>query len=145
MRYLTSLIFALALSVAFVACGGEEADCAEPTADPGGHWCMTDTNIETTCGEPVPPHDYFLTIFQEGSDLSAGTRYGWFEGTICGDQIRMSGGATRTMGDYYVIVTGNYELSISADGNSVEGSVTWTGTNPNQTCRGKNLVSGYRC
>jgi len=49
------------------------------------------------------------------------------------------------MGDYYVTVTGNYELSISADGNSVEGSVTWTGTNPNQTCRGKDLLSGYRC
>ena len=92
MRYLTSLIFALELSVAFVACGAEEAVCAEPVANPGGIWCMTSTNIETNCrGELYPPHDFFFTIFQEGSDLSAASNWGWLEGTICGDQIRMSG------------------------------------------------------
>jgi hypothetical protein len=147
MRYLTSLIFALALSVAFVACGGGggEAECAEPIADPGGVWCMTDTNIENTCGDPLPPRDYFLRIGQQGSDLSAASNFGWLEGTICGDQIRMSGEFSRTSGDYYIASTGNMELSISADGNSVEGSEAWTWTDPNQTCRGKNLVSGYRC
>jgi len=146
MRYLASLIFALVLSVAFVACGGEEAVCAERVADPGGVWCMTDTNIETTCeGGLNPPRDYFMRILQEGSDLSAATNYGWLKGRICGDQIRMSGESSRTSGDYTTTVTGNMELTISADGNSMEGSVTWAGTTPDQSCRGKDLMSGYRC
>jgi len=37
------------------------------------------------------------------------------------------------------------ELSISADGNSVEGSEAWTATRPDLNCRGKDLLSGYRC
>lgn len=146
MRYLVGFVLLMALGVTIVACGGEEAVCAERVADPGGVWCMTDTNIETTCaGGLNPPHDYFMTILQEGSDLSAATNYGWLEGRICGDQIRMSGGASRTMGDYTTTVTGNMELTISADGNSVEGSVTWAGTTPNQSCRGRDLMGGYRC
>ncbi len=145
MRCLVGSVFVLALSVAFVACGGEEANCAEPTAEPGGHWCMTATNIETTCAAEPHRYDFYMTILQEGIDLSAATPYGWFEGTICGDQIRMSGEASRTMGDYYLTVTGNMELSISADGNSVEGFVTWTHTSPDQNCRGRDLISGYRC
>jgi hypothetical protein len=141
MRYLIGFVLAVALGVTFISCGEEDGGCAERVADPGGTWCMTDTNIETTCGEPVPPHDYFLTILQEGSDLSAATNWGWLEGTICGDQIRMSGEFSRDP----ITVTGNMKLTISADGNSLEGFVTWTATRPNQNCRGKDLMSGYRC
>ena len=143
MRYLTSLIFALALalSVAFVACGGAEADCAEPVADPTGRWSMTRTPIEETCVAELPPPDnFFMTIFQEGSDLATFSPYGLLKGTICGDQVRMSGEGSR--GDF--TVTGNMELSISVDGNSVEGSFTGTYTSPTQNCRGKHLLSGYR-
>ena len=128
MRHLTSLILTLALSVAYVACGGGEADCAEPVADPTGRWLMTATPIDDTCAAEPQPYDFYLTILQEGSDLATFSPYGHLKGTICGDQIRMSGEATRTHGDYYITIRGNMELSISADGNSVEGSVTWTST-----------------
>ena len=140
MRYVVGFVLVMALGA--LGCGDGEAGCAEPVADPGGTWCMTATNIENSCtGELYDPHDFFFTIFQEGSDLSAASNWGWLEGTICGDQIRMSGEGGRDD----LTVTGNMELTISADGNSVEGSEAWTATRPDLNCRGRDLLSGYRC
>jgi hypothetical protein len=43
---------------------------------------MIATNIDISCkDELLAPHDFFFTIFQDGSDLSAASNWGWLEGT----------------------------------------------------------------
>jgi hypothetical protein len=132
MRYLVTLVFGLALSIAFVACGGEGVGCAEPAADAAGQWEMTATPIEDSCDNDLTPYKFWVTIMQEGNSLTAQTPEGTMTGTICGDQIRMSGSSV------------NLELTVSADGDSVEGSDTWTWTDGVQSCGGSESLSGTR-
>jgi hypothetical protein len=135
MRWLFGFLMALAV-LAFTACG--DGDCAEPV-DVAGEWQMTATPIEDTCdGEPGAPYTFRVTITQEGNALTGQTPEGPMAGTICGDQIRMSDSWTEAG----VAQTVNLELTISADGNSVEGSDTWTWTDATQSCGGSELLSG---
>jgi hypothetical protein len=141
MRYLFGFICVLALSAVFVACGGEEAGCAEPAGDATGVWEMTATPIEDTCdGEPGAPYTFWVTIMQEGNSLTAQTPEGTFPGTICGDRIQMSGSYPEDNGT----TTANLELTVLADGNSVEGSDTWNWTNGVQNCGGSESLVGVR-
>jgi hypothetical protein len=101
---------------------------------------MTATPIEDTCGNSLAPSTFPVTIMHEGNDLTAQTLEGPMTGTICGDQIRMSGSWTKAG----VAQTVNLELTISTDGNSVEGSDTWTWTDGTQSCGGLESLSGTR-
>ena len=94
MRYVFRFLVALAV-LAFAACGdgGGDGECGEPL-DVAGEWRMTATPIEDTCGGDLTPYMFGVTIMQEGNDL-VGQAYGaTFPGTICGDQIQMSGSFT---------------------------------------------------
>jgi len=140
MRYLFGFMCVLALSVVLVACGGEGPGCAEPAADAAGEWEMTATPIEDTCGGDLTPYTFGVTIMQEGNALSGQTPEGTMTGTICGDQVQMSGSSPEAGGT----ATVNLELTVSADGNSVEGSDTWNWTNGAQSCGGSESLSGTR-
>jgi hypothetical protein len=137
MRYFFGFSVGLAV-LAFAACGGGE--CAEPAADTTGVWQMTATPIEDTCGGSLAPYTFSVTIMQDENALTGQTPEGPVTGTICGDQIRMSGSSTEAG----VAQTVNLELTISAGGNSVEGSDTWTWTDGTQSCRGSESLSGTR-
>ena len=101
---------------------------------------MTATPIEDTCGGSLAPYTFPVTIMQDGNALTAQTPEGPMTGTICGDQIRMSGSWTEAG----VAQTVNLELTVSADGNSVEGSDTWTWADGTQSCGGSDSLSGTR-
>jgi hypothetical protein len=141
MRYLASLIWILVLSVAFVACGGEEAGCAEPAADAAGVWEMTATPIEDSCDGDLTPYTFWVTIMQDGNALTAHTPEGTLPGTICGDQVQISGSYSVEGGGTSTV---NLALTVSADGNSVEGSDTWSWTYDGQSCRGSESLIGIR-
>jgi len=141
MRYFIGFMCVVALGVAFVACGGEGVGCAEPAADVAGEWEMTATPIEDTCDdEPGGPYTFGVTIMQEGNALTGQTPEGTMTGTICGDQVQMSGSSPEAGGT----ATVNMKLTVSADGNSVAGSDTWNWTNGAQSCGGSESLIGTR-
>jgi hypothetical protein len=130
----------MALAVlAFAACGGNDGNCGEPL-NAVGEWEMTATPIEDTCGGDLTPYTFRVTIMQEGNALTGQTPDGTMTGTICGDQVQMSGSSPEAGGT----ATVNLELTVLADGNSVEGSDTWNWTNGVQSCGGSESLSGTR-
>jgi hypothetical protein len=137
MRYLLSLILVLALSVAFVACGGEEG-CAEPV-DVEGDWQMTSTVVSDNC-DGRENQAFLMTITQDANALTAETPELTFNGTICGNQIQMKGSFPEDGGT----VTVNGTLVVSADGNSMEGTDTWTWTDGSESCSGSDSLSASR-
>jgi hypothetical protein len=137
MRYLLSLILVLALSVAFVACGGEEG-CAEPV-DVEGDWQMTSTVVSDNC-DGRENQAFLMTITQDANALTAETPELTFNGTICGNQIQMKGSFPEDGGT----VTVNAALTVSADGESMSGSDTWTWTDGSERCSGSDSLSAIR-
>ena len=138
MRYLVSLILVLALSVAFVACGGEGDGCAEPV-DIAGEWEMTSTVVSDNCDGRMS-QTFRMNITQDGSALTVEAPELTFSGTICGSQIQMNGSFPEDDGT----VTVNATLVVSADGNSMEGTDTWTWTDGSESCSGSDSLSASR-
>jgi hypothetical protein len=130
----------MALAVlAFAACGDGDGDCGEPL-DVAGEWLMTATPIEDTCDGDLTPYMFGVTIIQEGNALAGQTLGATFPGTICGNQIQMNG----SFSEYGETTTVNLRLTVSADGNSVEGSDTWNWTDGVESCGGSESLSGTR-
>ena len=121
------------------SCSGSESlivtRCAEPV-DVAGDWLMTATPIEDTCYGDLTPYTFGVTIMQEGNALT----FGGFPGTICGNEIQMNA----SFSEYGETMTVNVQLTASADGNSVEGSDTWTWTDGVESCGGSESLSGVR-
>jgi hypothetical protein len=140
MRYLFGFLMALVV-LGFVACGGEGVGCAEPAADAAGQWEMTATPIEDSCDNDLTPYTFQVTIIQEGNALTAHTPEGTLTGTICGDQLQISGSYSVDGGGTSTV---NLDLTVSADGNSVQGSDTWNWTDGFESCGGSDSLSGTR-
>ncbi len=139
MRYTFGFLTALAV-LAFTACGGEGRECAEPS-DIAGVWEITARGISDSCNG-LGSYTFPLTIAQDGKTLSGETPDGTLAGTVCGDAIQMTGAVP---GLYFGgTTTASLQLTISADGNSVEGSDTWSSTSGLQSCEGSESVSGAR-
>jgi hypothetical protein len=154
MRYLFGFMCVLALGVTgcseasgtggsggSAGSGGTGGECAEPS-DIAGVWEITATGISDSCSG-LGSYTFPVTIAQDGNALSGETPDGTLAGTVCGDRIQMSGavpewssrGGTKTV---------DLQLTISADGNSVEGSDTWNWTSGLQSCEGSESLSGTR-
>jgi predicted outer membrane repeat protein len=136
MRYLLGFLMTLGV-LGFVACGGDE--CAEPIGDVAGVWRMNSTVVIDDCGEREN-QTFRMAITRNGNGLTAVTPELEFNGTICGNQIRMSGSFPEDEGT----VTVNATLDVSADGQSMEGSDTWTWTDGFESCSGSDSLSGTR-
>jgi hypothetical protein len=139
MRYVFGFLIALAV-LAFAACGDNDGNCGEPL-DAAGEWEMTATPIEDSCDDDLTPYTFRVTITQEGNALTAQTPEGTLTGTICGDQVQISGSYSVEGGGTSTV---NLALTVSADGNSVEGSDTWSWTYDGQSCRGSESLIGIR-
>ena len=136
MRYLLGFLMALGVW-GFVACGGDE--CAEPVGDVTGVWRMNSTVVDDDCGEREN-QTFPMAITQDGNRLTAVTPELEFNGTMCGNQIRISGSFPEDDGT----VTVNATLDVSADGQSMQGSDTWTWTDGFESCSGSDSLSGTR-
>jgi hypothetical protein len=139
MRYLFGFLKALAVLV-FAACGGTDGNCGEPL-DAAGEWEMIATPIEDSCDDDLTPYTFRVTIMQEGNALTGQTPEGTMTGTICGDQVQMSGTYSVEGGGTSTV---KLTLTVSADGNSVEGSDIWNWTTGVQSCGGSESLSGTR-
>jgi len=140
MRYVFGFLMALAV-LAFAACAGKRGECAEPS-DIAGVWEITATGISDSCSG-LGSYTFPVTIAQDGNTLSGETPDGTLTGTVCGDRIQMSG-AVPGLYNWGGTTTVNLQLTISADGNSVEGSDTWNWTSGLQSCEGSESLSGTR-
>jgi len=139
MRYAFGFFMALAV-LTFAACGGKGGDCAEPS-DIAGVWEITARGISDSCSG-LGSYTFPLTIAQDGNTLSGESPDGTLAGTVCGDAIQMTGAVP---GLYFGgTTTANLQLTISSDGNSVEGSDTWNSTSGSQSCVGSESLSGNR-
>jgi hypothetical protein len=137
MRYVLGFVCVLAVGVAFVACGGEEG-CAEPV-DVAGNWQMTSTVVSDNC-DGRENQTFPMTITQDGDALTVETPELTFTGTICGNEIQMDGSFPDEGGTTTVKAT----LVVSTDGNSMQGSDTWTWTDGFDSCSGSDSLSGTR-
>ena len=137
MRFLFRFLMALAV-LSFAACGGEEPGCAEPV-DAAGDWEMTSTIVSDNCDGRVD-QTYQMTIAQDGNALTAEIPELTFSGTICGNQIQMSGSFPEDGGTVRVDAT----LVVSEEGDSMQGSDTWTWSDGSDSCSGSDSLSGTR-
>jgi hypothetical protein len=137
---------ALAMLASAAACGGKGSECVEPS-DIAGVWEITATGISDSCSG-LGSYTFPVTISQDGNTLSGETPDGTLAGTVCGDRIQMSGGVPGLGGIPGLYsggsTTANLQLTISVDGNSVEGSDTWNWTSGSQSCEGSESLSGTR-
>ncbi|MDH3726720.1 MAG: right-handed parallel beta-helix repeat-containing protein [Myxococcales bacterium] len=137
MRYAFGFLMALTV-LAFAACGDNDGNCVEPV-DVAGEWEMTTTDVIDSCGGRVP-YTFPMTITQNGNALTAEFPGGPLTGTICGDQVRLSGSFPEDDGTATVSVA----LIVSADGDSMQGSDSWSWTDGFTDCSGSDSLSGTR-
>ena len=139
MRYVFGFLCVCALGVMpLVGCGDNDSDCAEPV-DVAGEWETTSTVVSDNCDGRMS-RTFRMKITQDGNALTAETPELTFSGTICGNQIQMSGSFPEDDGT----VTVNATLDVSADGKSLQGSDTWTWTDGSESCSGSDSLSGTR-
>jgi hypothetical protein len=81
-----------------------------------------------------------MTITQEGKTLTVEAPELTANGTICGNQIQLNGSFPEDEGT----ATVNATLEVSTDGNSMEGSDTWTWTDGAESCSGSDSLSATR-
>ncbi len=140
MRYSVGLLWVLALSLVFVACGAERDGCAEPTVDAIGDWYISSTVVTDGCDgrEDVT---FVMSIAQDGNAVTGETEdFGTFSGTVCGERIQVNGRFPDDGGT----VTADVTLTVSDDGDSMQGSDTWTWTDGFESCSGSDSLVGTR-
>jgi len=137
MRYSFGFLMAVAV-LAFAACGDNDGNCVE-SVDVAGEWEMTTTDVIDSCGGRVP-YTFPMTITPNGNALTAELPGGTLTGTICGDQVRLSGSFPEDDGT----VTVSVALIVSADGDSMQGSDSWSWTDGSTDCSGSDSLSGTR-
>jgi len=81
-----------------------------------------------------------MTITQDGNALTVEAPEWTFTGTICGDQVQMGGSFAEDGGTVTVKAT----LVVSAEGDAMQGSDTWTWTDGFESCSGSDSLSGTR-
>lgn len=139
MRYSVGFIFIVALAMAGFAACGEDSSCGEPL-DVAGDWEMT-SKVETDECDERSDQMYRMTITQDGNDVTGETEeFGTFTGTICGDRMQLNSSFSADGGTVKVKAT----LTVSADGNSMEGTDSWTWTDGSETCSGSDSLIATR-
>jgi len=137
MRYVFGFLCVCALGVAFAACG--DANSGGYPVDVAGNWEMTTTDVIDSCGGRVP-YTFHATITQSGNALTAEITGGTLSGTIDGNRIQLSGSFPEDSGTVTVSVT----LALSADGDSMQGSDSWSWTDGSTDCSGSDSISAIR-
>jgi hypothetical protein len=135
MRYIFGLLLGVAV-FAFAACG--DGGCADPV-DVAGEWEVTSTVVSDDC-DGRENQTFLMTITQDANALTAETPELTFNGTICGNQLQMTGSFREDGGT----VTVNGTLVVSEDGSSMEGSDDWTWTDGVESCSGSDSLSASR-
>ena len=145
MRYVFG--FLMALAVAVTGCdgaggtggtGGGGGNCGDPV-DFAGEWEMTSTVVSDDCDGRMS-QTFGMMITQDGNAITAETFELTFDGTICGTEIQMSGSFPEDVGTVTVDAT----LTVSVDGNSMEGADSWTWTDGSESCSGSDSLSATR-
>lgn len=136
---LSALLFP-ALTVAVAACGGDDGDCAEPITDGTGTWTITEVVDGSDCDEGTYTENYTVSVTQSGNSLTVVAPTGTFSGEICGNKVSWSGSYPEDGGT----TTATIDLTVSADGNSLNGSVTWSWTDGSDSCAGTSQTTGSR-
>jgi len=116
--------------------GGDGGSGGE-TANVAGQWKMVSTVVTDDCDKRTS-QTFGMTITQGGSTVTAYTREFTFGGTVEGNRVQMSGSSPLDGGT----MTMNTTLIVSADGNSMEGSDSWTWTDGSESCSGSDSLSG---
>ena len=132
MRYIFGLLMGLAV-FAFAACG--DGGCADPV-DVAGEWEVTSTVVSDNCDGRVS-QTFTMTITQDANTLMAEVPETTYTGTICGNQLQMTGSFSEDGGT----VTVNGTFVVSEDGSSMEGSDDWTWTDGVESCSGSDSLS----
>ncbi len=117
-------------AVGLLACGGGGGgDCAAPTVNASGTWCITITNTDTNCPHTqVLPAPYPAVYTLNGNAISA-TAFGVpYNGTMCGNTATMTG------------TNNGFDISISTtftDTSHASGTSTYTSA----SCQGIDTFS----
>jgi len=135
MRYAFGFLIGFA-ALAAAACGG--GDCADPV-DVAGEWEVTSTVVSDNCNGRVS-QTFSMTITQDANTLTAEIPEATYNGTICGNQLEMTGSFPEDGGT----VTVNGTLVVSEDGSSMEGTDEWTWTDGVESCSGSDSLSASR-
>ncbi len=138
--YLTSFIVLFAFTF-LTACGdGGGSGFEAPIADLTGTWSVTERTLSNNCGDPNTSEQYIARFVQNGNKLDV-TRFGQtLKGTISGNKVSWAGlsfpedGGTTTMTET--------SITVSDDGGSISGTMSWTWTDGSDGCQGKSSVSG---
>ena len=125
--------------------GGGDDDgggCATPTVDITGSWDVVQDVDATGCNEGNYIEYETYTATQSGNNVtvtvsSTGAAY---SGTICGNVVT----ATVNYPEDGGTVTENITLTFSADGNSFQGTSSWTWTDGVDSCSGTTVIDGTR-
>lgn len=142
MRRLLSTALAVGIGTVFLmlpACDGDE-----PTNGNGlnvaGTWTLQVTEDGTACGDPIENYTTTLTVTQSGNNITVATEVGTFSGTLSGSRLTWSGSYPEDGG----ITTESVTVTFSGDGNSLQGSSTWSWTDGTFSCTGTTTFSGVK-
>lgn len=103
-----------------------------------GNWEISTAEVMGTCG--AVPRILEATITQDGNALTAEIPGATLSGTINGNQMQLNGIFPEDGGT----VTLSVKVTVSADGDSMQGSDNWTVTYGSDECWGSESVSAIR-
>ncbi len=88
-----AVVCMMMLAVGLIACsgGGGGGDCAAPTVNASGTWCITITATQNNCGNPLDSTPYPAEYTLNGSAIQATAFTATYKGTMCGNTANMTG------------------------------------------------------
>ncbi len=130
----------------------DDINNAPSIRDVSGTWTFNEKVVYSNCGPTDgKPFVYDVTITQSGDQITIVSYDDGMvssHGTIDGNTISVTGTYQNTYqnnsGTWFVKNTGSYTLTVSEDGQTLNGTGIWTHTLNSETCSGRDELTGYK-
>jgi hypothetical protein len=111
------------------------------TLDLTGSWSWTETIGNNSCEDPQTTETYYINMIQDGSSVDI-CEEGWgcLPGELNGNSVSWEGSVPEDGG----ITSGQFNGTVSANGNSITGSGTYGWTDGDYSCSGVLTFSATR-
>ena len=138
------LLFSMSLTLS--GCGGGGGSSSNTSGvsakDVSGKWSVHEVVNESACGLGNETNDYNVTVVQSGAQITLTDSNGnTYTGSVNGSTISWKGSFSRDGGT--VTIT-SMTLTLSSDGDSLNGTANWTWTGSGKTCSGTTQITATK-
>ena len=138
-------IIAFSIITLLVGCGGSSSSSNTSGVSPkdvSGKWSVHEVVNESACGIGNETNDYNVTVVQSGAQITLTDSNGnSYTGSVNGSTISWKGSFSKDGGTATIT---SMTLTLSSDGNSLDGTANWTWTGGGKTCSGTTQITSTK-